>query len=104
MPKSPTRNYSLTYEQVFNKAQTAVAKLGYKIYNVDKANGLIQFKTPLNWFPWAGQDMSIAIKDNSDGTGSVDISGMINHAGFMQMSDWGEACMIAKFVFSRMDK
>ena len=61
MPKSVTRNYSLTYEQVFNKAQTAVGKLGYKIYNVDKAKGLIQFKTPMSLFSWAGQDMSVEI-------------------------------------------
>ena len=58
MPKSMTRNYTLTYEQVFNKAQTAVEKLGYKITNVDKAKGSIQFKTSMSWFSWAGQDMS----------------------------------------------
>jgi len=104
MPKSMTRNYSLTFEQVFNKAQTAVPKLGYKIYNIDKAKGLIQFKTPLSLFSWAGQDMSIAIKDNSDGTVSVDISGVRNTAGFMQVYDWGEPAMIAKKVFSLIDK
>ena len=104
MPKSLIRSYSQTYEQVFNKAQIAVAKLGYKIYNVDKAKGLIQFKTPMSWFSWAGQDMAIAIKDNSDGTVSVDISGVRNTAGFMQVYDWGEPGMIAKKVFSLMDK
>ena len=104
MTKSITRNYSLTYEQVFNKAQIVVAKLGYKIHNVDKAKGLIQFKTPMSWFSWAGQDMAIAIKDNSDGTVSVDISGVRNTAGFMQVYDWGEPGMIAKKVFSRMDE
>ena len=104
MAKSETRNYSLPFEQVFNKAQTAVEKLGYKIYNVDKAKGLIQFKTPMSWFSWAGQDMSIAIKDNGNGTVSVDISGVRNPAGFVQVYDWGEQGMIAKKVFSRMDK
>ena len=102
MTKSITRNYSLTYEQVFNKAQIVVAKLGYKIHNVDKAKGLIQFKTPMSWFSWAGQDMSIAIKDNGNGTVSVDISGLRNTAGFMQVYDWGEPGMIAKKVFSLM--
>ena len=104
MPNPVTRSYSLTYEQVFNKAQIAVEKLGYKVYNVDKTKGLIQFKTPMSWFSWAGQDMSIAIKDNSDETGSVDISGVRNTAGFMQVYDWGEPGMIAKKVFSLMDK
>ena len=81
----------------------AVAKLGYKIYNVDKAKGLIQFKTPMSLFSWAGQDMSIAIKDNGNGT-TVAISGVRNPAGFMQVYDWGEPGMIAKKVFSLMDK
>ena len=102
MPKSVTRNYSLTYEQVFNKAQTAVEKLGYKIYNVDKAKGLIQFKTPMSWFSWAGQDMSVKVSDNGNGTVTVDISGVRNTAGFMQVYDWGEPGMIAKRVFSQM--
>jgi hypothetical protein len=104
MPKSMSRNYSLPFEQVFNKAQTAVGKLGYKIYNFDMAKGLIQFRTPMSWFSWAGQDMSMAIKDNSDGTVSVDISGVRNTAGFIQVYDWGEPGMIAKKVFSLMDK
>ena len=104
MPKSMTRNYSLPYEQVFNKAQTAVEKLGYKIYNVDQAKGLIQFKTPMSLFSWTGQDMLIKISDNGNGTVSVDISGVRNPAGFMQVYDWGEPGMIAKNVFSRMDK
>ena len=103
MAKSATRSYSLTFEQVFNKAQTAVEKLGYKIYNVDKAKGLIQFKTPQSLFSWTGQDMSIAIKDNGNGT-TVAISGVRNPAGFMQVYDWGEPGMIAKKVFSLMDK
>jgi hypothetical protein len=104
MAKSMTRNYSRPYEQVFNKTQTAVAKLGYKIYNVDESKGLIQFKTPMSLFSWAGQDMSIAIKDNGNGIVSIDISGVRNPAGFMQVYDWGEPGMIAKKVFSVMDK
>ena len=104
MPKLVTRNYSLPFDQVFNKAQTAVGKLGYKIYNIDKAKGLIQFKTPMSWFSWTGQDMSIVIKDSGNGTIMVDISGVRNTAGFMQVYDWGEPGMIAKNVFSRMDK
>jgi len=102
MPKSVSRSYSLPYEQVFSRAQTAVGKLGYKIYNIDKAKGSIQFKTPLSLFSWAGQDMSIAIKDNGNGIINVDISGVRNTAGFMQVYDWGEPGMIAKKVFSLM--
>ena len=104
MPKSMSRIYSLTFEKAFNKAQTAVEKLGYKVYNVDKAKGLIQFRTPMSWFSWTGQDMSIIVSDNGNGTVSVDISGVRNPAGFMQVYDWGEPGMIAKKVFSRMDK
>ena len=104
MPKSMTRNYSLTIEQAFNKAQTAVEKLGYKITNTDKAKGLIQFKTPMSWFSWTGQDMSIKFSDNGNGTVSVNISGVRNPNGFMQVYDWGEPGMIAQKVFSWMDK
>ena len=102
MAKSATRSYSLTFEQVFNKAQTAVEKLGYKIYNVDKAKGLIQFKTPMSLFSWAGQDMSVKVSDNGNGIVSIDINGVRNPAGFMQVYDWGEPGMIAKKVFSLM--
>jgi hypothetical protein len=104
MAKSVIRNYSLTIEQAFTKAQTAVEKLGYKITNADRAKGLIQFKTPMSLFSWAGQDMSIAIKDNGNGTTIVDISGVRNTSGFMQVYDWGEPGMIAKKVFSWMEK
>ena len=55
-------------------------------------------ETRLNRY-WA-----IAIKDNGNGTVSVDISGVRNPAGFVQVYDWGEQGMIAKKVFSRMDK
>jgi hypothetical protein len=104
MPKSVTRSYSLPYEQVFNRAQTAVEKLGYKVYNVDKAKGLIQFKTPMSLFSWTGQDMSVKVSDNGNGATTIDISGVRNPAGFMQVYDWGEPGMIAKKVFSLMDK
>ena len=103
MAKSITRNYTLTFEQVFTKAQTAVEKQGYKIYNADKDKGLIQFKTPMSLFSWAGQDMSMKVLDNGNGTTTVDISGVRNITGFMQIYDWGEPGMIAKKVFSRMD-
>jgi hypothetical protein len=48
--------------------------------------------------------MSIQVLDKGDGAVSVDISGVRNPAGFMQVYDWGEPGMIAKRVFSRMDK
>ena len=43
MPKSMSRNYSLTYEQVFNKTQTAVEKLGYKIEDKGETYSIKKF-------------------------------------------------------------
>ena len=99
-----SRNYPLPREQVFNKALVAVDKLGYKISNTDKENGLIKFKTAMSLFSWTGQDMSISILDNGNGTCTIDISGVRNPSNFVQVTDWGEVGMIARKVFKQMDK
>jgi hypothetical protein len=104
MAKTTSRNYSLTREQVFNKALVAVAKLGYKITDTDKDNGLVRFKTPMSLLSWAGQDMSISIRDKGNGTCTVDISGVRNPSNFVQVTDWGEVGMIARKVFGQVEK
>jgi len=105
MAKPITRDYSLPHEQVFNNALRAVRNLGYKISSVDKTNGLLQFKTQMSLLSWAGQDMSILVLDNGNGTCTVDIGGVRNTSGvFVQVYDWGEASGIANKVFKEMDK
>ena len=54
---------------------------------------------------WAGQEMSILIVDNGDGTRTVDISGRRSQSGVViQIYDWGEAAGIAKKIFAKMDE
>ena len=73
MAKTETRNYPQPQDKLFAAALKAVRDLGYKISNLDKANGLLNFKTDVTWKSWVGQEMSILIVDNGDQTCSVDI-------------------------------
>jgi hypothetical protein len=109
MSKPETRNYSYPSDKIFNAALKTVRDLGYKIDNLDKANGLLNFKTGMSWKSWARQEMSILILDNGDHTCSIDISGRRNPNGaILQVYDWGEAGSIATKVFEgveeRLDK
>jgi len=83
MGESVTRDYSRSRDQVMNAALQSIRKIGYKISSIDKANGLLQFKTQMSWRSWAGQDMSILILDNEQGTCSVDITGTRNASGVL---------------------
>jgi hypothetical protein len=105
MAEPITHEYSFPSDQAFNIALQAVRRLGCKISSIDKVNGLLQFKTQMSWKSWAGQDMSILVLDNGNGTCTVDITGTRNASGlFVQAYDWGEAGGIAKQVFAEMDK
>jgi len=105
MAKPITLNYAYPQDQVFNTALRAVRTLGYKIDSIDKSNSLLAFKTGMSWKSWAGQEMSILILDNGDGTCTVDISGRRNQSGvIIQVYDWGEAAGIARKVFTEMEK
>jgi len=100
-----SRDFTLTKDQVFNTALQAVQKLRYKISSIDKVNGLLQFKTQMSWRSWAGQDMSVLILDNGNGTCTVQITGARNVlGGFTQVIDWGEVNSVAGKVFREMDK
>jgi hypothetical protein len=48
--------------------------------------------------------MSISIRDNGNGTCTVDISGVRNPSNFVQVTDWGEVGMIARKVLGKMEK
>ena len=105
MAKPITRVYVHSQNWLFNAALQAVRTLGYKIDSIDKVNGFLSFKTGLSMKSWAGQEMSILIMDNGDGTRMVDISGKRSQSGVViQIYDWGEAAGIAKKIFAKMDK
>jgi hypothetical protein len=105
MATAETKNYPHPQEKIFTAALKAVRDLGYKIDNLDKSNGLLNFKTGMSWKSWAGQEMSVLILDNGDQTCSVDITGRRNaHGAVLQVYDWGEASSIARKVFDRIDE
>jgi hypothetical protein len=105
MAKSESKNYAHSLDQVFAAAQKAVRDLGYKIDTIDKANGLLNFKTGMSWKSWAGQEMSVMMIDNGDETVEASVSGRRNQSGVLiQVYDWGEAGGIAKKVLAKMDE
>jgi len=105
MAKPITRVYAHSQNWLFNASLQAVRTLGYKIDSIDKDNGFLSFKTGLSMKSWAGQEMSILIMDNGDGTCTVDISGRRSQSGVViQIYNWGEAAGIAKKIFAKMDK
>ena len=105
MASSVTRNYTKTLDQAFAGAQKAVRDLGYKVDSLDKANGLINFKTGMSWKSFGGQEMSVMLIDNGDGTVEVSVSGRRNQTGvIIQAFDWGEAGGIANKLLAKMDE
>ena len=105
MAESECKNYEKTQDQVFAAAQKAVRDLGYKVDSLDKANGLLNFKTGMSWKSWSGQEMSIMLIHNGDGTVEASVSGRRNQSGVLiQACDWGEAASIAKNVLAKMDE
>jgi len=104
MAASEVKTYRGSMDQVFAAAQKAVRDLGYKIDSMDKAHGLLDFKTNMSWKSWAGQEVSVMLIDNGDATVEVSVGGHRNQSGVMlQAYDWGEAAGIATKLFSRMD-
>jgi hypothetical protein len=104
MASSETKTYTKTFDQVFAAAQKSVRDLGYKVDSLDKANGLISFKTGMSWKSFSGQEMSVMLIDNGDGSIEASISGKRNQAGVFQATDWGEASGIAKKTLAKMDE
>jgi len=105
MASGEIKTYQETLDKVFAAVQKAVRDLGYKVDSMDKAHGLLDFKTDMSWKSWAGQEMSVMLIDNGDGSVEVSISGRRNQSGVMlQAYDWGEAGGIANRVFGGMDE
>ena len=72
---------------------------------MDKANGLLNFKTGMSWKSSAGQEMSVMMIDNGDATVEVSVTGRRNQNGVvLQVYDWGETKGIATKVFAKLDE
>jgi len=105
MASSETETFQKSLDQVFSAAQKAVRDLGYKVDSLDKSNGLLNFKTGMSWWSWAGQEMSVMMIDNGNGSVEVSVSGRRNQSGVvLQLTDFGEAGGIARKVLAEMVK
>jgi hypothetical protein len=103
MAQPETRIYRQPPEVVFNAVVKAVRDLGYKIDSMDRANGLLNFKTGMSMKSWAGQEMSAVILDNGNGTTELSLTGNRSQSGvIIQVYDWGEAKAIAGKLFERV--
>src|SRR4051812_8640497 len=104
MAAPETRTYRRRMDQAFLATQKAVRDLGYKVDSIDKAAGLLNFKTGMSWKSWAGQEMTAMLIDNGDGSVDVSLTGRRSQTGVvLQIYDWGEKGGIAKKVFAKID-
>src|SRR3990172_7389714 len=91
MADAEVRTYNKPIDQVFVAAQKAIRDLGYKIDSLDKAAGLLNFKTGMSWKSWAGQEMSLMLLDSGSGSVEVSITGRRSQSGvILQIYAWGE--------------
>jgi len=104
MSKSIVRNYSTSFEDAFTACVQVVQKFGYKAIQMDKANGVITFKTGMSIWTYQGQDMSIVILDSGNGVANVSIAGKMHKSGINpQIFDWGEGEKIGKKIAAELD-
>lgn len=94
--------YGTHLDVVVAAAINAVCVCGYKIDCIDKANGLITFKSGMSWKSWAGQEMSIMVHEFANGTVEVVFAGWRIQSVLFQLFDWFEASGIAERVISEM--
>src|SRR5690349_17922066 len=103
MSRPIARNYSFAPERVFVAAVQAVQSFGYKIDKIDKANGLLTFRTGMSRKSWQGQEMSLVVLDVGDNTTNVSITGQRISTNSFQLIDYNEAEGIAKQVLEKME-
>jgi hypothetical protein len=104
MGEAITKVYQSTQSETYAAAQRAIRDLGFKVDRLDKANGLLTFKTGLSWKSWAGQEMSVMLIELADRETEVSVSGKRNQSGvIIQLYDWGEVEGIATKVLMAMD-
>ena len=99
MNKAVSQTYQESTESTVNRCLRAIQALGYKVDSVDKANGLITFKTGLSLRSWRGQEMSAVVLDNGDGSSTVTVTGIRRTA--LQVYDWAEAAAIGRRLLER---
>jgi hypothetical protein len=96
-------SFLCTFGDAFSAAQKSIRNLSYKVDSLDRQNGLITFKTGMSAKSWAGQEMSLMLIDNGDGSIEVSITGRRNQTGVViQLADWGEADSIVAQILGEM--
>ena len=105
MASNISKVYKGNIKKVFIACQKSVRDLGYKVDSINKEEGLVNFKTGMSWWSWAGQEMSVMMIAEDENSVEVNISGRRNaHGAVLQVYDWGEARGIAKKLLAKMDE
>lgn len=99
---APIAEFAVSRDQAVQAVTAVVARLGYTLQNVDRANGLVTFETGMSWLSWAGQKMSVHVLDLGDRV-QITVGGTRKaHGAQIQLYDWGEAKKIAAKVFKEL--
>lgn len=94
------RLFTDTRQRVFGAGRAAVALAGLIVLRASEEEGLITFKSKASLWSF-GQDGSLILTQNGDGTIAVAIS---TRPRGIQLVDWGESRRIANRLFERMNE
>ncbi len=97
------RNYNISKDQMVDVVVSSIRDLDYKLNNIDRNEGLINFETGLSMKSWAGQAMSVYIDSSVPNGVNVYISGVRKSGAIKQVYDWGEAKGIATKIFEKIE-
>ena len=100
MAKVYSADFSVDATTLYDVVLRSVSALGYKVDFVDRASGLLTFKTGMSWRSWEGQEMSVVVVPLSEGAARLQVTA--RRLGF-QLIDWGEGGAIARRVLQAVD-
>jgi len=99
VPEVKPREYSLSYDTVFEKAIDAVGACEWQITFADKSVGIISAKTPTSLLSW-GDEVSIKVRKNDNNLIRIDVSAGTSR----QMFDWGKNKGNIKKFYRKLDE
>ena len=100
MAKTYSADFSADAVALYDTVLRSVSGLGYKVDFVDRASGLLTFKTGMSWRSWQGQEMSVVVVPLSESTARLQVTA--RRLG-TQLIDWGEGSAIARRVLEAVD-
>jgi hypothetical protein len=90
--------YDASGERLFDAVMRTVSLMGYSTASSDSASRKVMFNTGLSSRSWAGQDMTVTVLPEPDGSTKLVIGGTRGKGGLGggQLTDWGEAKKITR--------